>query len=165
MKLKLTKKNVLLTINLSFYLEMTGSAQLAPGEIGELTKYWQKWFPLLNVYTLGEPKGYLLIFLDKKVEQEISAIWQASPSQGYRVDLIAKTMLMAAVKEFVPELAMLKCAPVPKVNKNIRKQVAASGLEVKQNGLLSHSYAVFTYYPYRGQCELCLFKDTCKKVL
>ncbi|WP_456324175.1 hypothetical protein [Desulfonauticus submarinus] len=160
-KMELKKKGVLLTIDLSFYLEMSGKPNLDAGEVGLITKHWQRWFSFFNAYTLGEPKGFLIIFLGKEVEKEIEAAWVTSPSKGYALDLMAKTMLMSAVKEFIPELATLKCAPVPKVNKQIRRKVASVGLEVKKNGILNHKYAVFTYFPYKGGCEVCLLKENC----
>ncbi|MDQ7031837.1 MAG: hypothetical protein Q9M37_03855 [Desulfonauticus sp.] len=159
--LELKKKGVLLTIDLSFYLKLSGKSNLDPGEIAKITRYWQNWFKHFNAYTLGEPKGYLVLFLNKEVEREIEAAWASSPTGGYELELMARTMLMAAVKEFIPELEQLGCAPVPKVNKNIRRKIALTGLEVKKNGTLSHKYAVFTYYPYKGGCNLCLLKTSC----
>lgn len=163
--MELKQKGVLLTIDLSFYLKVSGYETLEPGEVGKITTYWQKWFKYFKAYTLGEPKGFLAVFLEKEVEQEIESSWVSSPSEGLYLDTLAKTMLMAGVKEFIPQLEDLGCAPFPKVNKEIRRKLAVSGLEVKKNNTLSHKYAVFTYYPYKGGCEVCRLKEKCPRLV
>jgi len=162
--LELKKKGVLLTIDLSFYLQISGYDTLEPGEVGKITTYWQKWFKYFKAYTLGEPRGFLAVFLDQEVEREIEGVWLSSPSEALYLDTLAKTMLMAGVKEFVPQLAQLGCAPFPKVNKEIRRKIASTGLEIKKNGTLSHKYAVFTYFPYKGGCEVCRLQEDCPRL-
>ncbi|NCD24920.1 MAG: hypothetical protein EOL86_04905 [Deltaproteobacteria bacterium] len=137
--------------------------QLGPREMLLVLDIWEKWRPLLKIHQLGERKGHVLVYLEEPVEKEIDAIWKTSPSEGFKHEAIAQTMIMGTLKSLMPELGEKECAPVPEPTKPLRRTVEKLGLTMHESGALSRKYATITPYPHRYGCERCHLKDTCIK--
>lgn len=136
---------------------------IGPQEMLSVLSTWEKWLPHLKIYKLGDRKEHVLIFLEEPVENEVDSIWTASPSEGFKHEAIAQTMIMGTLKTLMPELGEKECAPVPEPTKPIRRTVEKIGLEMQESGALSRKYSTITPYPHRYGCERCYLKDSCIK--
>lgn len=149
--------------DLTTFLFLAQIEEMGPQEILAVLAIWEKWLPLLKIHQLGERKGHVLLFLEEAVEDEVEAIWKNSPSEGFKHEAIAQTMIMGTLKALMPELGANECAPVPEPTKPLRRAVEKLGLTMQESGALSRKYATITPYPYRYGCERCHLKDSCIK--
>ncbi len=125
---------------------------------------WNRYKPHLNIRRITiQSTGYLAVWLDKFVEDEVNALWDSSPSQAFTSNSLAQAMCMAVVREHTPEVAMNSCAPVPKPNPPLRKALSDLGLAWEGQDTLGRQYAMLTYMPYRGGCEICYLQKSCPK--
>lgn len=147
----------------STFLFLAQMDEIGPQEMHAVLNTWEKWLPYLKIYKLGERKEHVAIFLEEPVEREVDAIWQDSPSEGFKHEAIAQTMIMGTLKMLMPELGEKECAPVPEPTKPIRRTLERIGLVMQDSGALSRKYSTITPYPHRYGCERCYLKDSCVK--
>ena len=147
----------------STFLFLAQLDEIGSKEMLSVLATWEKWLPLLKIYKLGNRKGYALVFLEEQVEDEIEAIWKTSPSEGFKHEAIAQTMIMGTLKALMPELETNQCAPVPEPIKPIRRALEKIDLTMHESGALSRKYSTITPYPHRYGCERCYLKDSCIK--
>lgn len=124
-------------------------------------EFWQKWIPFLKAYKLGEKKGYVLVYLENEVEEEINRIWDESPSTGFEAQCVAQTMIMQTMRELFPELAAAGCAPVPTPNKILKRSLEPLGLTFDKSGGMNVKYAMLTPFPFKSGCEPCYLSGSC----
>lgn len=137
--------------------------EIGPQEMLGVLGVWEKWLPHLKVYKLGDRKEHVVVFLEENVEREVDTIWEASPSEGFKHEAIAQTMIMGTLKALMPELGEKECAPVPEPTKPIRRTLETIGVSLQESGSLSRKYSTITPYPHRYGCERCFLKDSCIK--
>lgn len=125
---------------------------------------WKRLFPHLKAYRLGDKKGYLVIFMEPAVEEIVDSLWEKSPSQGFELQTLAQSMIMAAMQELMPDVQSQGCAPVPEPNKILKKSLKPLGLEFQNTGTLNVKYGVLTKFPYSAGCEACYLKESCPKM-
>lgn len=147
----------------STFLFLAQLDEVGPQEMLSILETWEKWLPHLKVYKLGDRKGYALVFLEAQVEEEIDDIWKTSPSEGFKHEAIAQTMIMGTLKGLMPELEANECAPVPEPTKPIRRTLEKINMAMHESGALSRKYSTITPYPHRYGCERCYFKESCIK--
>jgi hypothetical protein len=147
----------------STFLFLAQVDEVGPQEMLAVLDVWERWLPMLKIYRLGERKGHVLIHLEQGVEEEVDRIWAESPSEGFKHEAIAQTMIMGTLKALMPELGEKECAPVPEPTKPLRRTVEKVGLELQESGALNRKYATITPYPHRYGCERCHLKDSCIK--
>ena len=147
----------------STFLFLAQVEEVGPQEMISVLNTWEKWLPSLKVYRLGERKGHVLIYLEKDVEDQVDAIWKDSPSEGFKHEAIAQTMIMGTLKALMPELGEKECAPVPEPTKPLRRTLEKIGLDLQESGAMNRKYATLTPYPHRYGCERCHLKDSCIK--
>ena len=99
------------------------------GEVMErLERLWEAWLPELCALRLeiGDTgrQGYLLVSLSPRVEAAVDGAWLVSPSEGFRLNALAQTLCMAAVQEWLPEVADSGCAPAPALQNGWPKRSA-----------------------------------------
>ena len=58
----------------STFLFLAQVDEIGPQEMLSVLNTWEKWRPNLKVYQLGERKGHVLVYLEKKVEDEVDEI-------------------------------------------------------------------------------------------
>ncbi|MFO7727502.1 MAG: hypothetical protein R6X11_04165 [Desulfonatronovibrio sp.] len=133
-------------------------------EIVELLEFWQKWRPCLKIYFLGRKKGYLAIYMQQEVEEEIDAVWEESPSRGFKLQALVQAMIVGILRELMPEISRNQCAPVPRPGKVLKKSLSRIGLELFDEGALNYKYSTLTYYPYRQGCDSCHLLSSCPKI-
>lgn len=147
----------------STFLFLAQVDEVGPQEMLAVLETWEKWLPSLKIYMLGERKGHVLVYLEKDVEDQVDEIWKASPSEGFKHEAIAQTMIMGTLKALMPELGEKGCAPVPEPTKPLRRTLERLGLDLQESGALNRKYATITPYPHRYGCERCHLKDSCIK--
>ena len=147
----------------STFLFLAQVDEIGTQEMLSVLGTWEKWRPNLKVYQLGERKGHVLVYLEKKVEDEVDEIWKVSPSEGFKHEAIAQTMIMGTLKALMPELGEKECAPVPEPTKPLRRTLEKLGLDLQESGAMNRKYATLTPYPHRYGCERCHLKDSCIK--
>ncbi|MFW5836684.1 MAG: hypothetical protein ACOCVM_01650 [Desulfovibrionaceae bacterium] len=113
-----------------------------------------------------KPRGTLLLYLDKQVEDEVDAVWTESPSEGMALHSLAVALVMSAAASVVQELGDGQCAPVPKPNAAMRGLMQELELDWNpEEGTVNRKYALLTPAPYRGGCEICFLSGKCPKAL
>jgi len=138
------------------------------GQIMEnLADAWERWLPHVNALKLDTGKGrrYLAVWLDEEVEQEVDRVWEQSPSEGFRLNALAQTMIMGAVYQIEPEVESAGCAPAPRPNPDLSTALKAEGIPVQEPGSpsLCRRFSVLTNFPFRGACEICHLREDCPK--
>lgn len=151
--------------DLQSYMFLAQTQALSPQRILELTALWERWHPMLRAYTLGEKKGYLLVFLDHGVELEMEEEWKKSQEQAFFKEALAQSMIMGTLRLFIPHLSTTKCAPLPRPNKILKRSLAKIGITLTNEGTLGYKYATLTHYPWRAGCDKCFLQATCPKKL
>ncbi|NDV24581.1 hypothetical protein [Desulfovibrio sp. JC022] len=154
--------------NIFYFAELNGSTRIEHSLMESLEKYWNEWLPHLKAYTLKQPEGgkgtdFLLLFLEKEVEDAVEEIWQETPTEGLAHHNLAITMVMSAAQSLIPQLEEGKCAPLPKPGEEVLKAFESLDLTWNAEGTVNRQYAVFTPFPYSGGCEVCYLEDTCPK--
>ncbi len=137
-----------------------------------IEKVLPTWGPHLHArkLTTMEPageQGYMLVWLDEGVENEVNQAWEGSPSRAFVLNTLAQTLLTAALRNAVPEISMqgaTVCAPVPTPNKPLREALKAAGVPWEEGAMLSRQYAMLTYAPFKGSCDICFVKAECPKL-
>lgn len=153
--------------DLIYYMELAGQSRVEQNLLVQLQERWNRWRDqYLNAWKLlpefaKEDKGYLLVWLDKAVEEEVEADWQKSQTLGLASHNLAICLTMATAQSLMPELLEGACAPLPRPDKTMRSQLGRLGLEWYPEGRVDRTYAVLTNHPYSGGCELCLMQETC----
>jgi len=145
------------------FLFLSQIDELGPRDMIAVLDVWEKWLPLLKVYKLGDRKEHVVVFLESEIEDQVDAIWKQSPSEGFKHEAIAQTMIMGTLKALMPELGEKQCAPVPEPTKPLCRTLEKIGLNLQDSGALDRKYATITPYPHRYGCERCHLKDSCIK--
>ncbi|WP_045217029.1 hypothetical protein [Desulfonatronovibrio magnus] len=155
-------------IKIPFDLEIfMGLAQvrgLEGRETAEMIEYWNRWRPDLKIFTLGRKRGYILVYMGRDVEDELEALWDQSPSKGFKLQALVQTMIIGVLRELLPEIKENQCAPVPKPGTVLTKSLRKIGLELYEDGAMNYKYSTLTFYPYRDGCEICYLKSSCPKI-
>ncbi len=127
-----------------------------------IDEYWERWRELLRIrkLTCGQ-ENYVLVWLEQLVEEEINRLWQSAPSRAFSVNSLAQAMLMAVIRDLVPEVALFGCAPVPRPSTRLRKALSDAGVPWTEEGSLSKQYAMITHFPFKGGCEICNLRLEC----
>lgn len=166
--LKIVEAEAKPEFNIFFFAELNGSSRIEHSLMESLEKYWNEWLPHLKAYKLQQPEGgkgtdFLLLYLEKEVEDAVEEIWQSTPTEGLAHHNLAITLVMSAAQSLLPELEEGKCAPLPKPGEAALEAFESLGLTWNQEGTVNRQYAVFTPFPYSGGCEVCYLEETCPK--
>lgn len=127
-----------------------------------IDEYWERWHGLLRVkrISLGQQQ-YILVWLEDIVEEEVNKLWETAPSRAFSVNNLAQAMLMATIRDLVPEVAYAGCAPVPEPSTRLRKALVDAGVPWNESGALERQYAMLTHYPFVGGCDICHLRREC----
>ncbi len=146
------------------YMNLAQVKGLEGSEAFELLEYWSKWRPHLKVYFFGRKKGYLAVYMERVVEDDIDAIWDDSPSKGFKLQALVQTMIIGVLRELMPEVGQNQCAPVPRPGKVLKKSLSRVGLELFDEGALNYKYSTLTFYPFKDGCDSCFLISSCPKI-
>lgn len=123
---------------------------------------WGAHLHALRIAAGGE--GYMLVWLDKDVEQEVNLAWESSPSRAFTLNSLAQSLLMASLRAALPEISATACAPAPRPTAALRAALEEAGVPWTEGNMLGRQYAMLTYAPYKGSCPICYLKETCPKL-
>ncbi len=147
------------------YCELSGETRIEHDLLEELEPRFEDWQQHLKAYRLSTgadtDPGYVILWLDKPVEDEIEGIWQDSPTAGMAFHNLAIHMVMSTVQNLVPELADKGCAPLPRPDKDVLAAFKKLGLKWNKEGTVSRQFAVFTNMPALTSCGTCMLKAKC----
>lgn len=146
------------------YAELTGETRLDQDLMDEFAPRWDEWITKLSAYRLTNTEGengYVLLFLDSDVDEEIDHIWNDSPAYGLSFHNLAVCMVMTAARSIIPEMMEGACAPLPRAPEGVKEATDKLGIEWKEDNTINRKYAVFTPYPYSGGCPVCTMSETC----
>lgn len=156
--------------DLMYFMSVCGETRMEHGLVESLGPKWDAWVQHVNAKKLisehepgGKPeerKGYLLVWLDKAVEDAVEESWQTEQKGGLAAHNLAISLVMSAAISAVPEIGM-GCAPLPKPDGPTQAAFKRLGLEWNADGTVNRTYAVFTPHPFSGGCELCFKQETC----
>ncbi|MDO5537237.1 MAG: hypothetical protein Q4F72_06880, partial [Desulfovibrionaceae bacterium] len=126
---------------------------------------WDQWLPTLSVYKMVCGKiSYLLVWLPEEVEELVDRTWKDSPSDGFFANTLAQYMCMQAVNEMIPQVETVGCAPAPRPTESLRDALKDFDLSYSEEmDVLTRRFAVVTFYPFRGGCEICHLQKHCPK--
>ncbi len=150
--------------DLWLYAEIAGETRFADALMHALEESWNRWKDHLKAVRLVRKQGkgdFLVVWLEEPVEAEVEAKWDESPTDGLSLHNLAVTMVMGAARAAIPELEENKCAPMPKPTGSIQDAFEALGMEWNSDGTIDRKYAVFTFMPYKGGCEICFLEEDC----
>ncbi|ACV69217.1 hypothetical protein [Desulfohalobium retbaense] len=149
--------------DLETYMLLSGQRRIDAQSAQDLETLWHEAFSHLNVYQLGEKKGYLVVYLDEQFEAKADAEWTDAPHSSYQRQTVGQAVIMAAVNELLPDAGWAGCAPVPEPNKILKRSLEKIGLSFSNQGVLSAKYGILTPMPYAGGCESCFLENSCPK--
>lgn len=156
-------------MDLELLMQNSQETRIAGDVMDRLVDYWGRWMEHLNARKIESGKdSYLVVWLDEEVEDSVDEVWDDAPSEAFLVNSLAQTMCMCAVHTLVPEVVEAGCAPAPRPTLDLKLALESEGLrrpEEENTGLgLQRRYAVTTYFPFRGGCDICDLKDECPKL-
>ncbi|MDR1777962.1 MAG: hypothetical protein LBR31_09075 [Desulfovibrio sp.] len=147
------------------FMEQSRETRLGGAVAERLAGLWERWLPLLRVCeTRAGTNSWLAVWLPESVEKQVDEVWKASASEGWLVNTLAQFMCMSALREALPEVERAGCAPSPRPTRTLREALARLEVPYKVNApTLERRYAVVTFYPWRGGCEICSLQADCPK--
>lgn len=149
-----------------YFLEMSGLNRIEQNMLDALESAWNDWLDRVQAFRIAPEKarkgeGYLLVFLPEAVEQAVETAWETSPQHGEAFNNLAVTLVMAAAQNLLPEL-LESCAPLPKPSRAMQDAFEKVGVRWNpQIDKLDRQFALFTFMPYQGGCEVCTQSGSC----
>ncbi len=131
-----------------------------------LAERWGRWLPELQARRIEtDGQSYLAVWLGQTVEDEVDDLWEEAPSEAFLYNALAQSLCMSAVHGLLPEVEDAGCAPAPRPSPALDAALAAEGLPYLEDEgrQLVRRYAVTTYYPFKGACEICNLRPGCPK--
>lgn len=156
-------------LDIELLLENCQETRVEGPLMDRLADTWENWMPRLHASKIAIGKdSYLTVWLDERVEEDVDEIWDDAPSEAFLFNSLAQTMCMCAVHTLLPEVTEAGCAPAPKPSLDLKSALEEQGLrdpDEENAGLaLARRYAVATYYPFRGGCDICDLMEQCPKL-
>ena len=135
----------------------------------KLVVKWAEWMQDLHASVINlEGQSYLTVWLGEAVEESVDDIWDDSPGDAFLYNALAQTLCMSAIYDLIPEVAEAGCAPAPKPTPDLNLALEKESLRDSSNEDLElnlcRRYAVATYYPFRGGCDICHLQALCPKL-
>ena len=152
--------------DLEEFMNLSHETRLSSEALEHFGDLWNSWLPRLQAQQIKSGQNsWLAIWLPEEVENEVDEAWAQSPGEGYLINALAQYMCMSAVYELLPQIADRGCAPAPKPHQDLKSALSGIGLGQSDRDDLSISrrYAIVTYYPFRGGCEICSLQENCPK--
>ena len=152
--------------DLEGFMLMSHEKRIGGATLERLEQLWEAWSFALSVKIIEIGKvSYLVLWLPAEVEEQVEKVWKVSASEGFLVNNLAQYLCMSTIQLVLPEVEEGGCAPSPRPTENLRQALAELGVPYKSpsSALLALPYAVVTYYPYRGSCEICHLQAHCPK--
>ncbi|NJB66539.1 hypothetical protein GGQ74_000179 [Desulfobaculum xiamenense] len=165
-ELKVTPVQPKPEFDVMYFLEICGESRIEQELLERLETAWNDWTDRMFAFklipsTAKNDEGFLFLYLSEGVENAVEEAWQKSPQEGMAFHNLAITLVMSSAQNVIPEL-LDSCTPLPRPMGEVLDFFEAQGLEWNdQIGSINRQYAVYTPFPYRGGCEICMQSDTC----
>lgn len=148
--------------DLEEFMNFSHESRISSEALDAMNDLWQKWTGLIRAEKVSAGQdSCLAIWLPAEIEAEIDSAWEKSPSEGFMLNNLAQYLCMAAVAELVPQTIDIGCAPTPRMSKDM--EAAAANCGATLDGKLAR-YAVLTWFPFRGGCEICALSNGCPRM-
>lgn len=147
------------------FMEMCQENRVDGKAMQRLGELWADWLTILNVRKLVCGKiSYLLVWLPESVETCVDETWDKSPTDGYLANSLAQYMCMQTVNSLMPQVENVGCAPAPRPTDSLKEALEEFDLAYRDDiDVLTRRFAVVTFYPFRGGCEICHLQKHCPK--
>ncbi len=147
------------------FMELSQETRVDGKVMNKMTTLWDEWLKKLSVYKVVCGKiSYLLVWLPEEVETYVDETWDKTPSEGYLANSLAQYLCMQSVNSLIPQVETVGCAPAPKPTESLREALADFDLCYRDDlDVLSRRFAVVTFFPFRGGCEICHLQKHCPK--
>lgn len=148
------------------FMALSQEKRLGGAVLERLLDQWEAWQPRLRACRITSGgASWLAVWLPEEVETAVDEAWAQSPSDGFLLNTLAQYLCMSAIQDRLPQVAAGGCAPSPKPTSELRTVLAELGLPYKgeDSALLGRRYAVLTYFPFKGGCEVCHMRPLCPK--
>lgn len=160
---KIDRLKVQPLFDLEEFMNLSQETRLDADILEKLAEFWDELERNLEVVQISaDTKKWLAIWLTEEMEIAIDNVWKDSPSQGYLLNALAQYCCMTAVQELLPQIVDGGCAPAPKKDDDLRRGLKELGI-VTEDGTLNRRYAIVSYYPFKGGCEICALSNECPK--
>lgn len=162
-ELSVTDLPVQSEFELEEFMNFSKETRLDSTTFNKLLTLWEEWASLLKIKQIKTGmESWLVVWLPEEVDKAVDEAWAQSPTQGYLMNALAQFMCMTAVQEVLPQAAEGGCAPTPRPHSDLRAALIDLAVAGEDGGLLRR-YAVISYFPFRGGCEICAMKNECPK--
>lgn len=147
------------------FLELCQETRLEGDVMTSLGELWDQWVPKLSCYKIACGKiSYLVVWLPEEVEEYVDEVWKKTPSEGYFSNMLAQYLCMQVIKDLIPQVEAVGCAPAPRPTEALKSALAGFELGYHDEmDVLNRRFAVVTFYPFRGGCEICHLQPQCPK--
>lgn len=149
--------------DLEEFMNFAHETRIASETFQNLLAFWEDWGARLEAHQISSGKdSWLAIWLPEDIEQKVDEVWAASPGDGFLMNNLAQYLCMAAANALLPQIADGGCAPAPKPAPALAAALEDLGLG-QMGPALARRYALLTYYPFRGGCEICSLQEDCPR--
>ncbi len=147
------------------FMERAQESRLEGPAMTRLGDLWEQWVPKLSTYHITCGKiSYILVWLPEEVEELVDEGWKDRPSDGFFANTLAQYLVMQAINELIPQVENVGCAPAPRPTEALRDALKDFDLAYSEEmDVLNRRFAVVTFYPFRGGCEICNLQKHCPK--
>lgn len=152
--------------DLELLLGVSQETRISGEMMDAISDAWDRWLQEARVRQIETGKGtYLLAWLEEAVEDEVDEKWDEAPSEAFMFNALAQVMCMGLVHALLPEVEDAGCAPAPKPTDELADALEDLGVPYLTPGEpgLARRFAVVTYYPFKGGCEICMLQKDCPK--
>jgi hypothetical protein len=152
--------------DLELLLNSSNETRIGGDLMDSLGNAWERWLASAKARQIETGDGgYLLAWLEERVEEEVDDKWEEAPSDAFMFNALAQVMCMGIVHALLPEVEDAGCAPAPRPTELLAAALEAEGVPYRMPGEpgLVRRYAVVTHYPFRGGCEICMLRKQCPK--
>lgn len=147
------------------FMELSQESRLDGKVMDRLGTLWEEWHKKLSVYKVTCGKiAYLVAWLPEEVEIYVDETWDKTPSEGYLSNSLAQYLIMQSVNALLPQVETVGCAPAPRPTESLKEALQDFELRYREDlAVLNRRFAVVTFYPFRGGCEICHLQAHCPK--
>lgn len=163
---KITSMAVEPYFDLEDFMNFVRETRMENETLQEIFRKLEEWSGKLSVRALERGSSrWLVVWLPGEVEQQVDDAWDESPGTGFMLNSLAQYLCMGVIQRLFPQIAEGGCAPAPKPGENLRQALRDAGLDYRDmtSGALDRRYAVLTFYPFKGGCEICHMRPACPK--
>jgi len=151
--------------DLEMFLSVSQEKRVGGELLERIAGLWEEWKPHAHAASFEcEGQGYLLVWLGDAVDEAVDSTWDTRPSEAFLLNALAQVMCMSLVYSVVPKVEMAGCAAAPNPSPALGEILAGAGVPYSNGGpTLSRHFAVLTYNPFKGGCEVCSLQKNCPK--